>query len=392
MGYFNYFIKCIIRNIAYKLCKPKVFLTVLLCVLVLVFCFKNYGYCADSTVMVEGTVVTQGNEYDGDGDVNQYDNMFLSVRNLQENYQNEFITKMYLMYQRKPTETKNFIAYIMDYWMNQPHYSTKGIIVRPQYEHEGIQYLISFYFEGDVNSDNADNPYSYAPVEGDGSLYFTYVPHISTKTFNCYYATNETFGYPVFESTDIIPVPYLNVTVSAWRQMFIDFGLINTETDNDIVSRLDELLDKSNSENQQIINKLEEQNQLQQEQNDFLQQESSNDDVSVDGFNSVDSNDITSAGLTGVFNNIYNSVTNWSSKDINLPIPYTNKSIVIPASYTENMLNRSGAGWIITFVSSIYYFIVARFIIYSITSIINSIKSGSILETDSKNNITTDML
>lgn len=45
MGYFNYFIKCIIRNIAYRLCKPKVLLTIFLAVAIL-FGLKHFGYCA----------------------------------------------------------------------------------------------------------------------------------------------------------------------------------------------------------------------------------------------------------------------------------------------------------------------------------------------------------
>ena len=151
------------------------------------------------------------------------------------------------------------------------------------------------------------------------------------------------------------------------------------------IKGITESLNQSNDLQQQ-------QNQLQQEQNDFLKQDATDSDVSVDGFNNVDSNDVTSSGLNGVFNNIYSSITSWNSKDISLPIPHTNKSIVIPANYTENMLSSFGGGWIITFVHTVYYFIVGRFMIYSITNIINSIKSGSILNTDSKNNITTDML
>lgn len=153
-----------------------------------------------------------------------------------------------------------------------------------------------------------------------------------------------------------------------------------------------ESLNNSNSLQQQQNQLQQQQNQLQQEQNNFLQQGTSDSDVSVDNFNNVDSNDITTDGLNGAFNNIYSSITSWNSKNISLPIPYTNKSIVIPANYTENMLNSSGGGWIITFIHTVYYFIVGRFMIYSITNIINSIKSGSILDTDSKNNITTDML
>lgn len=153
-----------------------------------------------------------------------------------------------------------------------------------------------------------------------------------------------------------------------------------------------ESLNDSNSLQQEQNQLQQQQNQLQQEQNDFLTKPNDDNDVSVDNFNNVDSNDITSAGLTGVFNNIYSSITSWNAKNINLPIPYTNKTITIPANYTENMLNSSGGGWIVNFIHAVYYFIVGRFMIYSITNIVNSIKSGSILNTDSKNNITTDML
>lgn len=158
------------------------------------------------------------------------------------------------------------------------------------------------------------------------------------------------------------------------------------------IKGLSEVLNNLDSLQQQGNQLQQQQNQIQQEQNNFLKQEQSDSDVSVDGFNSVDANDITSDGLTGVFTNIYNKVTSWSSKDIIFPIPFTGSNIFIPADYTRIMLNAFGGSWIITFISSIYYFIVARFIIYSITGIVNSIKSGSILETDSKNNITTDML
>ena len=48
MGYFNYFIKCIIRNLAYRMCKPKVFCTVLLSVAIL-FGLKHFGFCSDWT-------------------------------------------------------------------------------------------------------------------------------------------------------------------------------------------------------------------------------------------------------------------------------------------------------------------------------------------------------
>lgn len=146
----------------------------------------------------------------------------------------------------------------------------------------------------------------------------------------------------------------------------------------------------------EIINKnnetQQENNQLQQEQNNFLKQDTSDSDVSIDGFSNIDSNDITSSGLTGIFNTIYNSISSWNSKDISLPVPFTNKSILIPANSVESALQRSGATWVLNLIHAVYYFIVSRFMIYSITNIVNSIKGGNILNTGGSNNITTDML
>lgn len=184
-----------------------------------------------------------------------------------------------------------------------------------------------------------------------------------------------------------------NIPTSNLENLYINWGeyILKIEVYRSIKGIV-ESLNQSNDLQQQQNQLQQQQNQLQQEQNDFLSKPSEDSDVSVDSFNNVDSNDITSSGLSGVFNSIYSSITSWNAKNISLPIPYTNKSIVIPANYTENMLNSSGGGWIITFIHAVYYFIVGRFMIYSITNIINSIKSGSILNTDSKNNITTDML
>lgn len=192
--------------------------------------------------------------------------------------------------------------------------------------------------------------------------------------------------------TSITSFTYIVPSTNPKHIYFNNFGHIDRIEVYRSIKGITESLNQSNDLQQQQNQLQQESNQLQQEQNNFLSKPSDDSDVSVDSFNNVDSNDITSAGLSGVFNNIYSSITSWNAKNISLPIPYTNKSINIPASYTENMLNSSGGGWIITFIHAVYYFIVGRFMIYGITNIINSIKSGSILNNDSKNNITTDML
>lgn len=346
-------------------------------------CFRSYGYCADSTVVVEGTVITDSNEYDGTMYI-QYDNQFLTLRSIQEQSQRNFISKMYLMYNSGEKENvKNFLSLIMSDLLNG-YYGANGVLITE--DATNYQYRVSIYNKGNVTP-NGSGGYGYnfgvsASGSYSGAISFEDVSYSSVACLDRFVGIPQSL-YPAagVNSSLYVPTAFYDVFISEWLQMFKDFGLLSSSSDNEV---LNELVEQNQLQ--------QEQNQIQQEQNDFLKQETSDDDVSVDSFNSVDSNDITSDGLTGVFTNIYNSITNWSSKDIKLPIPYTSKSIVIPANYTQNMLNSFGGSWVITFISSIYYFIVARFIIYSITGIINSIKSGSILETDSNNNITTDML
>ena len=447
MGYFNYFIKCIIRNIAYRLCKPKVFLTVLLSICVL-FGLKHYGFCALSDLDYEmiadgfstitsnqGTLISQLSIIGVDvtqisdelrninldiealkGTVSNIDDNLLTLLNKVNSLNNNIIN----IYNRLDSNQRELLS-----TLNTNH---NNLIIELQEENKKVLDELQLIREAINGTQQESSTFTDLGIviNNENSVFMKflsidYEPRY-TYTVKLYYTNPHPNSYAVFSyaSDNMIPqnfnyydyandlyyvttipanstnyVVTYNVPQISSNPKYIGFtwGLDVQKIEvfrsiNGIVENLNE----SNSLQQQQNQLQQEQNQLQQEQNDFLKQESSDSDVSVDGFNSVDSNDITSSGLSGIFTNIYNSISNWSSKDINLPIPYTNTNITIPANYTYNMLNSFGGGWIITFISSIYYFIVARFIIYSITSIINSIKSGSILETDSKNNITTDML
>lgn len=408
MGFFNYFIKCIIRNITYKLCKPKVFLTVLLAVLIILL-LHNTGYCAwddaDINFLTEqiNSLIDQGNNHSnwlvqinttlGTTVANRLDEIKSKMDN-----QNANLVEI----KQELIELNNNVSNILKQLTGES--STFSFPLKSLLYCESIPDLDygadvqNFQIvQGNINcgiykidySFKAGTTYTFS-FDGSGNgeyshIYYTYDNAVIGATVKAYYAG--TF-YAEDLNFSITPENDCTITLLVRNPSAVTAALGNwvvTGVKQGLINELQGTMDKNNQLQQ-------EQNQLQQEQNDFLKQEATDDDVSVDSFNSVDSNDITSDGLTGIFTNIYNSITSWSSKDISLPIPYTNKSIVIPADYTENMLSSFGGGWIITFISSIYYFIVARFIIYSITSIINSIKSGSILETDSKNNITTDML
>lgn len=388
MGYFNYFIKCIIRNITYKLCKPKILLSILLVFFLCFFVFKNYGYCgtAEGQPQIVNPNMDFVDEYGNTTATIQYDNQFLSIKQIQEDTQRDFILKLYSMYsveQFTPTEIArtilNKIRSVAMSGENGDVVDNFGIYV--QRAGAASQFRINFFKHKNLSAAIGKGAYV------NYNLYFLNVPYQTgiVERYNL-----DTNNHWALSSSDLvldIPVPMIGVFVPEWLDLFKDFGLINSY-ENDmlyVMETQNELINEQNYLQEQ-------QNQQQKEQNDFLKQETTDSDVSIDSFNSVDSNDVTSSGLTGIFNTIYNSITSWSSKDISLPVPFTNKTINIQANYTQNMLNRVGGGFLINIISTIYYFIVARFIIYSVTGIINSIKSGSILNTDTKTNITTDML
>ena len=379
MGYFNYFIKCVIRNITYRLCKPKTLLFLLAFAIIISFCSSSFA--ATPVDPTEWNTNVLGAE--------QHDNIYDTLRNIQIDYQNQFITKVYALYALNPTAWKANIQYIF----NDFTYSgsgQRGILVT---FNSGVFY-VSTYSYAEVYKDTSNSTYSFSNITFDSTS-------LDTATVSRRYLTsnNAFYGVSGEVTSQTEPSAFFFVLSERWIDLFIDLGIVTPDTDAEILSKLQELINKSNSSNTELKDAIEqgndlqqEQNQIQQEQNDFLKQDTTDSDVSIDSFNSVDSNDITSSGLTGIFNTIYNSISSWSSKDIVLPVPFTNKSIRIQANYTNNMLNSVGGQTLINIVSTIYYFLVARFIIYSITGIINSIKSGSILETDTKNNITTEML
>ena len=450
MGYFNYFIKCVIRKFVNLLFKPKL-LVIFLIFISLLFVFqitsraewtdeektsltnqledirvalieqlndledinKNTSSISEDVVVLRRTltsidsaiydviqrlITTNSSLNDIKSQLStlliDIDNLNTSINNvytkLDEN-QKELLTELEADNQAVLEELnmirdaingseEELTSYtdlgIINDSLNSTHGSLKGIMINyePKYSYkikihlnntwDSTQLLRVGLFESPVSNGYVFNDYkSYMLVLGE-------IPANSTDFIISYDVPSSNPKYIYFNFSSFI------TEIEVYRSIK---GIV-------------ESLNDTNSLQQQQNQLQQQQNQLQQEQNDFIHQETQDSSVDINGFNNVDSNDVTSNGLSGVFTNIYNSISSWSSKDIKLPIPYTNKNIVIPSNYTNNMLSSFGGGWIITFISAIYYFIVSRFIIYSITGIINSIKSGSILETDSKYNITTDML
>ena len=340
--------------------------------------------------------IVQPNE-NMNGQAVQYDNTYLTLNKMQLDVQNSAIAKLYTLYRANPSSTLNFL--------NQLYNELSGNYQKYIYVRANIddsQYEISTYFYRDwVNSGVSNMNFN-----GTG---FT---NVSTKTgslWSRFIMNDNTLALDVTSHSIKLADATLGIISPNWIQLFKDVGIINTSTSQAILDKLDELVTSSNNvssinttireESEKINSTLEEQNKLQQEsndlqkeQNDFLKSEASDSDVDLSGFNTVDVDDPTSSFLTNIFNTIYNSITSWKSKDIVLPVPNTDENITIKADSTINFLNSINAKWVITIVSAVYYFIVARFIIFYIQRLIDSIKSGNILNSSKSDNITTDLL
>lgn len=436
MGYFNYFIKCIIRKFVNTIFNPKGLLLIFLIIFLLYFfCGTARAEWTDDDILYfyESVATITGNQ---GVMISQLIDMGVDVTDIENklNIVSEDIAG--IRTQTTVIRTKvleivnqlNTISSSITNIYNKLDENQQQLLTELEKDNEAVLNELNMIRdaingseeESTIYSDlgiirSSANSYNYRLkcISIDYEARYTYKVrlHISntgsaTRNMSAYTSNNlipsnfdETEYYSLFSRIGQVPPGYedyiidFEVPTTNPRYLYFTFGEFITKIEVfREIKGIVESLNQSNSLQQQQNQLQQEQNQLQQEQNNFLQQGTSDSDVSVDSFNNVDSNDITSVGLTGVFNNIYSSITSWKAKNINLPIPYTNKTITIPANYTENMLSSFGGNWIITFIHSIYYFIVARFMIYSITDIINSIKSGSILNTDSKNNITTDML
>lgn len=421
MGYFNYFIKCVIRNIAYKLCKPKVFLTVSLCVIVL-FSFKHYGFCSDlqlDTIIDQLAVVTDNQSIISE----QLGNMGLDVSSINWNLS---VCRDILSNIRNDTINLNSNLSILLTKIDTVNAQLVEMSQKQDIFYEDVTKEIQTIRESLLGTES--QPVSFENlglvnnVNGFNALLKVHIPmeYKYTYTVTVTYSNGPDGGIAVNygqssinasdnQYADISPIflgglapgqtGTFTFSTRDYRKDYFYFFYGFFVTDIKVERSIEGIVDVIDRTNQNINNSLnqnnqlqQESNQLQQEQNNFLKQETSNNDVSVDSFDSIDSNDITTSGLTGIFTTIYNSVSSWNSKNIIFPIPFANTSMTIPGNLTENFILSIGGQAILTIIHTVYYFIVARFIIYSITGIINSIKSGSILNTDTKNNITTDML
>lgn len=122
----------------------------------------------------------------------------------------------------------------------------------------------------------------------------------------------------------------------------------------------------------------------------------SNEDVDEDAYDMPSENptqDITEAGINGIFTMFYDKINNWESENITIRIPFANKIFIIPSDLTENIVN-SYIPNTTTFgrlFGLIWYYLLGVYIVKDIQKYIDGLQTGEIL-TKSDTNIKTEML
>lgn len=438
MVYFNYFIKCIIRKISNKLCKPKVFLTVLLSILIL-FVLHSKGYCAWSDGEVEacldglstitnnqGVIISQLSSMGVDvrDVVNNLNNIKSIINNIKVDTNltveklnsllnkvdslNNTLTQMaeqHNIYYQNVTNELNDIKKILtgsneestdisfeqdnSFWLSpNPLGSSMSSTVYNSNPGDGRFFEACHFRFGTTDTDyQFEKGYTYTiSIEqiltannGYGRFYYTYDNLVTGNEIYCYYLGN--FSQNNFSFTF---TPTKDGVITFFTENFSPFwfGMVRYNINKVPNGSLSSIGDNLNNVN----NSISQGNQLQQEQNDFLK----NDNVSVDSSSlpSDSSQDITEDGFNSIFQQIYNTFTGGAAQDVVITIPFTNKSFTINANTVYSGAN---LGFVKTLIEAFWYFLISYFIVQDIGKKINKIKSGDI-EHVQEDNIKEDLL
>ena len=431
MAYFNYFIKCIIRNIAYKLCKPKVFLTVLLSVAIL-FGLKHFGYCAWTDGEIESCLDGLSTITNNQGVmISQLSSMGVDVTNIKQNLDSinsklsdinsstsNINSKLSTLINDINTLNTNILNIYNTLDANQREL-IQELESNNQEVLEELQ-MLRAVLAGDSSEDNniRVNSFNYArsvpPISevysnqtlniqsGTSLAYttfsytfkenytynFTFNPSTSTSTSSSIYYTFDTISVP-----SNVYVYYLGTFSNQSTSFTVKF---NTNTNITFIFSNPVAFSNSigswtiNGEINGSINNLDNSinkgNQLQQERNDFLKDD--NVDVDSSTLPSDTTQDITGDGFNNIFQQIYNTFTSGAAQDIVITIPFTNKSFTINANTVYGGAN---LGFVRTLIEAFWYFVISYFIVQDIGKKINKIKSGDI-EHVQEDNIKEDLL
>lgn len=376
MGYFNYFIKCIIKNVSYHICKPRNVI-IIICIIFFVLRFASFSFAVEEVI---SNPTDQSNPQEpNNSKAFQYDNQFNHLYTMQNSLQERFIANLYA--NKDNNGFQNLVSAIFNETKN---FGLSDKVLYVTYGTGNTEFVI-YYTYSHILSVSVSDTYVYdldnycyknLPVSGGT---FTQIGSISVQN-------NLASANVHFQDLNMsVPYACLNVFNEKFIDLFKYYGLI----DNDTISELQALTSRAEQTNNSLNNinsTMQQQNQLQQAQNNFLQ----NSDVNV-GAGDLPNNsttDITSSGFDNIFNLLYNTFTSSASTDLVLPLPFVNKSITI--NY-DNVFGSFNGGFLFTLVNAFWYYVVSVYIVKDIYRKIYSIKSGNI-ENVENTNIKEDLL
>lgn len=381
MGYFNYFIKCIIRNIAYRLCKPKVLLTVLFSVAIL-FILHTTGYCTEwsqgeieqclnglaDVTSNQGVIISQlssmgqdvsslerslyyiqldigellsnsDNIMDRVGTimqkVDEINTNIINIYNTLEKNQQELITELQTGNQKLLDELQQLrdalvgsesTTILPEYIGNQP------VVLNGTTYNGMVRYKIPMEYK-----------YTY-------KIKVTYKNTSNAEKGICYLFYDKNITQPINDSNvffryigNIIPGQdtVFNITTTDYTKPYLYLWYADYFTDIQVTASIEGLTDTMNQNNQlqQENNALQQQqNQLQQEQNNLIK----DDNVNTDGFEFATNNtdNPTEEGFNTLFTSIYNAFCNTSSAPLTITLPYVNETFTIHPNLVSNAMQK----------------------------------------------------
>lgn len=174
---------------------------------------------------------------------------------------------------------------------------------------------------------------------------------------------------------------YVPFQISFYKDYeFINFvNSLNSKNTNDVIVAINQCNQSINNVKSSV-----------DETNKFLKDTNTTDsDYDFDSDNQT--NDVSSNALNAIFTQIYNAFTKTEVSDIEFPLPFVNKSIVLEANFFRKLLNKYGLESIVYLTQTVWLFAISTYIIKDISKYVDRLKTGEIL-TKSDTNIKSDML
>lgn len=346
MNYFNYFIKCLIRNFARMLFKPRNFLIVL--ILLILFLLVIYS---------------PSKAFEGD---NSYTDKNNTIKITYDSICSDFIQRLDLA--NSSMDKTNLINLLKDsnysYYLYYGNSSGSDMISSSYYQ---PQYLRIVFYNNNQKTVTGTVYENYQGMSTNIS---------SVGNLGYYYFFN---GNSLF--SDNVP-----------SSVYIPYVIINYHSDVIV----DYLTNSSEKQTNDIIGAINEQTNTIQEQTTVIEQQTEaitstdfdEDSVDIDT-SSADVDNSTESGLfTTIFNAFNNSIQNDSVEYINIPLPNNSGSLSIPSNIVSSHL-----GGLSLLINAFWLYVFGFYAFKFVNNLLIKIKDGTILDGyTSSEVITSDMV